>query len=278
MFEKIVKFAANRREYYPNIYIFSYHLLKSIKKMLIRAHLLKGEKLDKDMFDWPLYFLHYRGELKENRKQYLQSLSAGDYGFVGGKLVRQNEQIKPLHHVHRFLYETILQLEPASIFEMGCGTGANLHNLATLLPAARVCGIDLSDRQLKGLARTYPHLKSRTKLADATAPFSFLPFEICDVAFTQAVIMHIHTGELHLMALENLFKMSSKYVVMIERAKNHPLKNDIENLAKQGRISWDNIYYYYRQNDETGQPMGLICSRTPLPYPELSDYSILINE
>lgn len=278
MFEKIKKFIGNREEYYPNIYIFAYHLLKGVKKLLVRLRLAKGEKLDRDMFDWPLYFLHYKGELVENDKKYLQSLAKGDYRFDNGKLAKTDAAVKPLHPVHRFLYETIMLLGPESVFEIGCGTGPNLHNLKILLPDARVCGIDLSERQLKGLTKTYPGLVPYAKQADATAPFSPLPFERCDLAFTQAVIMHIHTGELHLVALENLFKMAGKYVVLIERAKNHPLKDDIRKLFDQGRLGWDKLFFYYRVNPENGKPMGMICSLEPLSFPELVDYKILLDE
>lgn len=278
MFKKIKKFITNRNEYYPNIYILGYHLLKGIKKILIKIHLLEAQKLNRDMFDWPLYFLHYRGELKENNKKYLQSLGAGDYEFSGGKLVKKNISIKPLHCVHRFLYETILQLEPRSIFEIGCGTGANMHNLKTLLPQARVCGIDLSDRQLKGLVRTYPRLASSAKPSDATVPFSPLPFETCDVAFTQAVMMHIHTDNLHLVALENLFKMTKKYVVMHEKIKNHSFKADIQKLFDEGKIEWNKIFFYYRVNKETDSSVLIICSSTPLNYPALTDYNILLDK
>ena len=84
---------------------------------------------------------------------------------------------------------------------------------------------------------------SSAKQADATIHWTRLPFEVCDAAFTQAVIMHIHTGESHLVAMENLFKMAKKYVILYESMKNHHFLNDIKNSIQKKRISWDNIFF-----------------------------------
>ena len=182
------------------------------------------------MFNWSLYHLHYQGELKKNIEKYLPFLSVDDYEFTNNKLIKNNISIKPLHPSFQFLYETIMQLNPQSVFEMGCGTGVHLHNLQTLLPQARICRVDLSTQQLNGTKKTYPQIADKAKQADATTPWTKLPFEVCDVAFTQAVIMHIHTGDAHLIALENLFKMARKYVILYESMKNHPFLDDIKKL------------------------------------------------
>ncbi|MFZ2621004.1 MAG: class I SAM-dependent methyltransferase [Minisyncoccia bacterium] len=274
MLKKIKKFITNKDEYYPNIEIFGYHFLKSIRKVAVKLHFSNPKNNDKDMFDWTLYHLHYLGELKKVSKYYTQSLKKNDYVLKNGKLIKNNQEIKPLHESHEFLYETILQLNPDSIFEMGCGTGMHLHNLSVLLPNKRICGIDLSDKQLKSLEKTYPHLKNNISQSDATTLFTKLPFEQCDLTYTQAVIMHIRTDELHLIALENLFAMSKKYVILMEAMKNHDYLSDIKKLFNSGKIKWDKIFFYYRINNRTGRPNGIICSNTPLDYPELKSDSI----
>ena len=275
LLKKIIKFAKHPKDNYPNIYIFGYHVLKAFHKTILKFGFIKDDgKLKKDMFNWTLYNLHYKGELMEVKKKYTVFLKSNDYQFRNSKLLKNNLDIKPLHTNHRLLYETILQLNPQSVFEMGCGTGMHLHNIQTLLPQARICGVDLSNQQLNGLKKTYPHMANSAKQADATTNWTRLPFEACDVAFTQAVIMHIHTGDAHLMALENLFKMSKKYVILYESMKNHPFLNDIKKLHLEKRISWDNIFFYYRHNEETNLPAGLICSSVPLNYPELKDYNV----
>ncbi len=277
MLKKIIKFIAHPKDNYPNIYIFGYHVLKSFHKTILKLGFIKDDgKLKKDMFNWTLYNLHYKGELMEGRKLYTLSLKSRDYQFHNLQLIKNNEKIKPLHPSHRLLYETILQLNPQSVFEMGCGTGMHLHNLQALLPQARIYGVDLSSQQIKGLKKIYPQIADKAKQADATASWTKLPFEICDVAFTQAVIMHIHTGDAHLVALENLFKMAKKYVILYESMKNHPFLDDIKKLHSEKKIAWDNIFFYYRINEENGLPTSMICSNIKLPYPELTDYNILL--
>ena len=270
LLKKIIKFISHPKDNYPNIYILGYHILKAFHKTILKFGLIKDDgSLKKDMFNWTLYNLHYKGELKEAKKKYALILKSGDYQFHNLQLIKYNENIKPLHSSHRLLYETIMQLNPQSVFEMGCGTGMHLHNLQTLLPKARICGVDLSHQQLNDLKKTYPRIADSAKQADATASWTKLPFEVCDVAFTQAVIMHIHTENAHLVALENLFKMSKKYVILYESMKNHNFLDDIKKLHSEKKIAWDNVFFYYRINEETGLPTGLICSSVSLNYPEL---------
>ena len=275
LLKKIIKFSAHPKDNYPNIYIFGYHILKAFHKTILKFGFIKDDgTLKKDMFNWTLYNLHYKGELKEARKNYTLTLKHGDYQFRDSQLLKNNKNIKPLHSSHHLLYETIMQLNPQSVFEMGCGTGMHLHNLQTLLPEAKICGVDLSSQQLNDLKKTYPTMSNNVKQADATTHWTKLPFEACDVAFTQAVIMHIHTGDAHLMALENLFKMSKKYVILYESMKNHPFLNDIKKLHSEKKIAWDNIFFYYRINEENSLPTSMICSNTKLNYPELTNYSV----
>ncbi len=271
MIKKIIKFISRPKEYYPNIYIFGYHLLKALQKILIKLKFIKNSDLPKqDMFNWSLYNLHYKGELMEARKNYTIDLKLGDYIFTNHELIKNNGEIKPLHSNHRFLYETILQLNPSSVFEMGCGGGMHLHNLQTLNPNLQLAGIDLLEKQIQLLRKTYPNLKATIKQADATLPLSFaLP--PADLVFTQAVIMHIHTGKLHLVALENLFKMAKKYVILMESAKSHLFVNDIKSLHSKKLINWTQIYFYYRVNKETNQPTSIICSSEILNYPALTN-------
>lgn len=274
MFENIKKFIVNKDEYYPNVQVFGYHFLKAIKKLSVKIGLLDKTKNGGDMFNWSLYHLHYKGELRQASKFHTQSLKQNDYIFKANKLVKNNQIIKPLHESHEFLYETILQLNPLSIFEMGCGTGMHLNNIKILIPGVRVCGVDLSEQQLSNLKRTYPLLVDDVKQMDVTVSVSDTPFKQCDLAYTQAVIMHIRTNDSHLVALENLFAMSKKYVILMEAIKNHDYLNDIKKLFSAGKIKWNRIYFYYRLNEKTGKPNGIICSNEPLKYPELKDLKI----
>ncbi len=126
---------------------------------------------------------------------------------------------------------------------MGCGTGMHLNNIQTLAPQITLSGIDLSPKQIIMLRRSYPFLNATIKVANATVPLpeNFLPQ--ADLAFTQAVIMHIHTNDLHLVALANLFKIAKKYIILFESERKHKYINDIKNY-KQRKKSIGKIFIF----------------------------------
>lgn len=270
MIKKIYKFIKDPSNY-RNSYFIRYHLLKLVDKLKHPDSL----NTKKDMFNWSRYNLHYRGELKEIAKTNTLSIKTNDFSFIDPNLIKINKSIKPLHPNWHFLYETILQLKPKSVFEMGCGSGMHLNNIHVLAPEIKLSGIDRDENQLNFLKELYPELNAKTLLMNATDPFpnNFIPQ--VELSFTQAVIMHIHEGEKHKVALTNLFNISSKYVILIERWKNHQYLDDIKELFNEKRINWETINFYYRSSAENNVPIMIICSKEPLLYPELTNYEIL---
>ncbi|MFA6365076.1 MAG: class I SAM-dependent methyltransferase [Candidatus Paceibacterota bacterium] len=225
----------------------------------------------KDDFNWSLYNLHYRDEMKIASKMSTLNLGAKDYAFEGGRLIQVNKNILPLHQNAQLLYETILQLNPESVFELGIGNGIHLNNLKTLSEKMSVSGIDRSEDQIKYLHETYPKLNASIRHYDATKPFDET-FPKVDVAYTQAVIMHIKTGTTHLIALANLFNISKKQVVLMENWKSHNFMKDVRYLFNKKLISWENLYIYYRVSKENPDTRIMICSQYPLEYAVLEDY------
>ena len=269
--KKIINFISKPKENYPNLLILKYHILKAIDKIKNKN---KNDSI-KDMFNWKLYTLHYKGELKELEKNNTINIKNDDFSFKENKLIKINSQAKPLHENWRLLYETILQLMPDSVFELGCGNAMHLNNVQILNPNIKLSAIDLSEHQIKYLRESYPNLKAEIRQYDATIPFpeNFLPKT--DISFTQAVIQHIYKDNKHLEALTNLFNISNKYIILIERWKNHHFMNDIIKLQQDGKIKWDNINFYYKKSKTTGKPHIMICSKEKLNYPVLNDYNIL---
>lgn len=268
--KKIIRFIAHPKENYANWYFLKYHILKAVYKINKKIPLPGFIKFNRtsapssDMFNWSLYNLYYRGEIRETAKHYTINLRHGDYVFKNSVLVRAAKDIKPLHPNHRLLYETALQLNPSSIFEMGCGNGMHLHNLQLLLPDAKLYGIDRSQDQINFLKESYPQLRADIQITDATADFSSAWLNKADLSFTQAVIMHIHSGQSHLTALANLFNVSKKYVILMERWKNHDFMDDILALHKKKVIRWEKIYFSYKISEEFGVPHMMVCSNQTL--------------
>ena len=249
-----------------NLEIIKYRFLKTVKHVL-------GKK-NKDDFNWKLYNIHYRGELKEISKTHTQVLQQNDYIFENG-YIRKNKDILPLHPNHSLLYETILQLKPESVLEVGCGGGDHLQNIGILSSNIALYGLELSKEQIDLLNSRHTNLHATIMQWDATLP---LPQETnrVDIAFTQAVIMHIQTEDNHLVALSNLFRTATKQVILMENWTRHDFMADINKLFFLKRIPWSEIFFYYRDSEELKKPHIMIISSVPLTqYPVLSDYSIL---
>jgi hypothetical protein len=126
-------------------------LLYRIKNKLKR--LMTGKKVTDD-FDWDLYPEHYQGELDRIAQIRLQVLSPQDYIYKDGELLKNNETPLALHPNHRLLYETVLQLAPSSVMEIGCGGGDHLKNLSLLAPQIKLHGWDLSKERIKETLRS----------------------------------------------------------------------------------------------------------------------------
>lgn len=235
---------------------------------------LFGGTTPTDDFDWELYHVHYQGELSDIAKRHSQILSPGDYSFEKNELVR-NHDILPLHPNHRLLYETILQLSPSSIMEIGCGGGDHLWNLSVLAPSTKLYGRDISIEQINLLRERHPRLRGEIEQLDATLPHPHNSPKV-DIAFIQAVIMHIKTGNGHLVALVNLFQYATKQVILMENWNSHNFMEDISLLFSKRMLPWNNIYMYYRDSKEFKKHHIMIVSSVPINvYKGLTEYSLL---
>jgi SAM-dependent methyltransferase len=229
----------------------------------------------RDDFDWGAYTDHYKGELSEIAKEHTQILKSGDYEFSNGCLAKKGD-IRPLHPNSRLVYETILQLAPQSAMEMGCGGGDHLANLALLAPGIRLRGVDLSERQIALLKERHPHLKCEIRPFDLTSDPEKNDLPQVDLAYTQAVLMHIRDREAYLRGLINVFRVGREYVVLMENWKRNDFVPDILALFEKKKLAWDTLFLYYRESPEFKKPHLLIASRRELTqYPVLHDYATL---
>jgi len=161
--------------------------------------------------------------------------------------------------------------------EVGCGGGDHLHNLGVLTTEIQLFGLDRSGAQLAYLRERHPRLAAEVQEFDITLPFSALLPPV-DVAFTQAVIMHIQTGNGHLVALVNLFRMATRQVVLMENWSPHRFLDAIRSLHEKQMIPWADLHCYFRRAPEFGNsPHLMVLSSVPLGYEPLGDYAILLD-
>ncbi|MCC6473472.1 MAG: class I SAM-dependent methyltransferase [Burkholderiales bacterium] len=222
-----------------------------------------------DDYDWETYATGYRSELCAMEKAFVLALSPGDYAWREGALERRGAAL-PLHPNHWLLYDTILRLGPRSALELGCGGGDHLHNLHLLDPSLALHGVDRSQGQLELLRARHPGLAARVRAFDATLPFPDAMDRV-DLAFTQAVVMHIHAGNGHLVALSNLFRAARSQVVMMENWERHAFVSDIRLLHALGIVPWERLHIYFRASPRQPDTRILVASAQPLEWPDLAE-------
>jgi hypothetical protein len=236
-------------------------------------NMIRTRKKAVDDYDWKYYSDLYHEGLKDVAKNHTLELKTGDYKYDNGHLVLQKD-VNPLHPNYHIIYETILQLNPESVMEIGCGCGDHLHNISILSPQIKLFGFDVSAGQVEFLKRRHPDLNAQIRKYDITVDPDQLELFAVDVAYTQAVIMHIRQN--HLNALTNLFSIAKKQIILMENWKRHDFMVDIQNLFKAKKLKWPALQFYYRNSEETQKPHLMIISAEPLTqYPVLTSYSIL---
>ena len=233
-----------------------------------------GSSAAVDDYDWETYSAGYRSELNAMEGVHTLVLAVDDYVYREGRLQKKNSRL-PLHPNHALLYETILQLAPSSVFEFGCGGGDHLHNLCVLQPTLELHGVDRSAAQLGFLKERHPDLKAQVHEVDITLPFP-KGMAKADLAYTQAVIMHIHAGDGHLVALSNLFRVARRHVVLMENWQRHNFAADIGQLHAAGAIPWERVLLYFREAADGQGVRVLVASAGKLAgYQTLDDYGVL---
>jgi SAM-dependent methyltransferase len=241
----------------------------------MQMRLFNKQKDLNDDFDWTRYHLHYREELKSVSRTATLLPHPGDFEFSQGKLRKTNETIKPLHPNHHVLYEIILNLNPRSVLEVGCGGGDHLSNLRLFNPQIELFGIDRSEGQMATLRERHPHLPAHLQIMDVTSSETVLP--IVDVVYSQAVLMHIsETNGRFDNALKNILRAAQCQVVMVEHWIEHDFLAHIREVVKSNS-AWDRAKYYFACHPQFARQRGLIISKVPLPFEELRDYEVLLQ-
>lgn len=214
-----------------------------------------------DDFDWSRYNEdEYSLQVHDFEKKYTFVLPDGKYAVENGKITL-NVGLLPLNENHQSLYEAIYALNPESVLEVGFGCGDHLHNIKKLLPNVQLHGVDLLPKQLEFLKKRHPELINQALLfiQDMTQP---LTQDIkVDLAYTQAVLMHIQRYNPYLTALKNTFSLSKKYVVLMENWTRHDFFDDIMKVSKDPDFAWKQIYFYIY---DSGKQIAFVLSNIPL--------------
>ncbi|MFH1905714.1 MAG: class I SAM-dependent methyltransferase [bacterium] len=230
---------------------------------------------NKDDFEWSEYTKEYSKQISEVMKENTLILPDGKYSIVNGKIVLETSLL-PLHPNHKLLYETIYDLNPNSLLEVGCGCGDHLANIQKMLPEIEISGCDLLEDHVRFLLSRHPELKitTTTNLFVHDITISSPSIKV-DLVYTHAVIMHIQRNNRHLNALRNIFYTSKKYIVLMENWGRHNFYEDIRKISKEPDFPWESIYLYV--NDD-GKQILMVISNTVLEgYKELHSNKELLK-
>jgi len=187
-----------------------------------------------DDFDWDKYtedgYLRQQQEYLRTKENDLFITENGIYYSENGIEFRDN-----LHPNCKELYHYVNKLQPQSILECGCGACFTLKNLEVITSNTELYGIDISKKQLEVsnlFTQLSGNLLKNVSVMDITKD---IPDRKFDFVFTNAVIMHLSTDNA-IKALNNIKKISNKYVFLVENINSHDGWYD---MVKEVFYDWD---------------------------------------
>jgi SAM-dependent methyltransferase len=219
-----------------------------------------------DGVNWSAYNGHYLEELKITSKTNTLIIQKNKVSVINGKLQSIDSKMKPLILSHQLLYETILDLNPGEVLEVGCGAGDHLANLKTLIPEIKCNGVDLLQKQLDSLEVRHPRNDFELNTRDITSPNCVLPK--VELVFTHAVLMHIsEKNHRFANAIENVFESATKHIVLVENWTQHDFMSEALRFVEK-HPEW-RIYYGKSELDSTARVM--VISREKLRNQKILD-------
>jgi len=138
---------------------------------------------------------------------------------MGPWLAGPGAATKEHRETERHLRTHLRSLGPIqSVLDVGCGRGRLASLLAKVLPKAHYTGIDVGEEQCKATQQVRPDgTLYQSALQDFDTRHTY------DLVLASEVLMHIPPNEIE-QAVEQLFKLSSKWIVTIDWTQ--PLRDE----------------------------------------------------
>lgn len=172
----------------------------------------------KDEYNWSTYTKNYRDQIDQMINIKKREFFVKNFEIVNDQIIVKDN----IHPNSKELYSIIYKLKPKSVYECGVGGCYHLKNINMILPRLKITGSDLLETQLKfgkQFSQLPDSIDSSLRVIDMTKE---LPDDVgkFELVYTQAVIMHLSTKNAKLF-LENMNRLSEKYIILIESSNNH---------------------------------------------------------
>lgn len=256
-------FKTNSHQYLEAISSFEFHsetYSRATKKGVVERVLrlvernVHGKSATHDDFEWDKYSLHYRDEWAHSKRFFTMDLTEVEISLLDGRLFVLAD-CKPLHPVHRCVWEAICNLpQVSSIAEIGTGAGTFLAGLRQLLGrGVALSGYDLSNDQLVFFRELFPALFAdiAPEVLDITQS-AIGHDRRPDVVFESTVLMHIKREDAYAEGLENFLTSAGKYAVLMDNWACHDYCRDLARLAEKHALR---LYCY-----DSGGAVAIVVS------------------
>ncbi len=181
-----------------------------------------------DEFNWKTYPEEYSKQMLELMKEH--DLFVTSFNHDKNGLVFHDN----LHNNWKELYNLIYQLNPRSVYEVGCGSGQHLCNIKKLLPNCELYGCDINSQQIDFGKNILSIDESIFKNITIDKFDELETNHKYDVVYSHAVLMHLNPIRA-LTILRKMLSMANKYVVFIERVH----KNNFGKFMKQISLEYN---------------------------------------
>ena len=226
-------------------------MLRRIKRHVLRINI--------DDYNWNTYSDTYYGP-EQHREQlcYTTSLDELEFIFQNKKLYTISDG-KPIHYVHRSVYESICNLPTfSSVAEIGFGNGKHLVNLNYLLgPDINFHGFEISQKQINLFHETFIEEGKgiQTGVLDITKN-SILKKMLPEVVFACTVLMHIKRPDAYIAGLRNFLLSASRFAVIVDHMGSHDYFNDLMTIKSTNKDLQNSTFYYY----DSGAYISIVIS------------------
>lgn len=148
-------------------------------------------------------------------------------GGFGDEYINRNNSEKLYQSNVEFFRKALPEKQDISdVIELGANIGLNLRAISDILPWAYLVGVEINEK-------AYQQMAEIADISYCCNLFDSRVDNVCDLAFTKGVLIHIHPDDLQA-AYKRLFDLSRHYILICEYYSPKPV--EIEYRGETGKL------------------------------------------